>query len=95
MHGYNVSFDEAATRAAQLGYDLKIPGATFFFSWPSAARLDAYAADEATIEAGLPYLEQFVLLLASRFPEVPMNILAHSMGNRAVLRLLEKLCSIQ
>jgi esterase/lipase superfamily enzyme len=91
VHGYNVSFSEAARRAAQLGFDLKIPGATFFFSWPSAARLNAYAADEAAIEASLPYLEQFILLLAIQCAEVPMNIIAHSMGNRAVLRLLERL----
>jgi esterase/lipase superfamily enzyme len=93
VHGYNVSFGEAAIRAAQLGTDLKLPGVTFLFSWPSAARVDAYSADEATIEASLPFLEQFVLLLAGQFCEVPMNILAHSMGNRAVLRLLEKLCT--
>lgn len=26
IHGFNVSFEEAAIRAAQIGYDLKVPG---------------------------------------------------------------------
>jgi hypothetical protein len=51
IHGFNVSFAEAAVRAAQLGVDLGVPGATAFFSWPSRGSLTAYAADEATIEA--------------------------------------------
>lgn len=32
LHGFNVSFEEAAIRAAQIGFDLKVPGATAFFS---------------------------------------------------------------
>jgi len=30
---------EAAIRAAQIGCDLKVPGITAFFSWPSKGRL--------------------------------------------------------
>lgn len=32
IHGYNVGFEEAAIRAAQIGFDLKIGGITAFFS---------------------------------------------------------------
>lgn len=35
IHGFNVSFEEAAVRAAQIGYDLKVPGEMAFYSWPS------------------------------------------------------------
>lgn len=31
QHGFNVSFEEAAIRAAQIGFDLKVPGATAFW----------------------------------------------------------------
>jgi esterase/lipase superfamily enzyme len=34
VHGYNVSFEEAALRAAQIGFDLAIKGAMTFFSRP-------------------------------------------------------------
>ena len=32
IHGYNVSFEEAALRAAQIGYDLGIAGVIAFYS---------------------------------------------------------------
>jgi esterase/lipase superfamily enzyme len=34
VHGYNVTFADAALRAAQIGFDLSIKGAMAFFSWP-------------------------------------------------------------
>jgi esterase/lipase superfamily enzyme len=49
LHGYNVTFEAAAIRAAQIGYDLKVPGATAFFSWPSRGSVTAYPADDARI----------------------------------------------
>jgi esterase/lipase superfamily enzyme len=51
VHGYNVSFQEAALRAAQIGFDLSVKGAMAFFSWPSQGATAHYSADEATIEA--------------------------------------------
>ena len=51
LHGFNVTFADAAIRAAQIGYDLKVPGATAFFSWPSRGSVTAYPVDEASIEA--------------------------------------------
>ena len=45
IHGFNVSFEEAACRTAQLAYDLRSDGAPITFSWPShgqAARLSAH-----------------------------------------------------
>lgn len=44
IHGYNVDFDEAAIRAAQIGFDLKVQGVTGFFSWPSLGTIRGYLA---------------------------------------------------
>jgi len=52
LHGYNVTFEEAAIRAAQIGFDVKAPGATAFFSWPSRGSVTAYPAHEASIDSG-------------------------------------------
>ena len=60
IHGFNVSFEEAAVRAAQIGYDLKVPGEMAFYSWPSHGAATAYAADEATIGASVPHIAQFL-----------------------------------
>lgn len=51
FHGYNVTFKEAAIRAAQIGFDLKVKGAMAFFSWPSKGAIEGYPADEAVIDA--------------------------------------------
>lgn len=34
LHGFNVRFEEAAICTVQIRFDLKVPGATAFFSWP-------------------------------------------------------------
>src|SRR5262249_27322560 len=44
VHGYNVSFHDAALRAAQIGVDLSIKGTMAFFSWPSQGLLGGYTA---------------------------------------------------
>jgi Alpha/beta hydrolase of unknown function (DUF900) len=45
VHGYNVSFNDAALRAAQIGFDLSIEGTMAFFSWPSQGTIGGYLAD--------------------------------------------------
>jgi esterase/lipase superfamily enzyme len=62
LHGFNVTFADAAIRAAQIGYDLKVPGATAFFSWPSRGSVAAYPADEASIEASEQPITDFLMV---------------------------------
>jgi esterase/lipase superfamily enzyme len=50
IHVYNVSFETAGVRAAQIGFDLKVPGVTAFFSWPSKGEVDSYLADSDSID---------------------------------------------
>ena len=45
VHGFNVTFDNALFRAAQLSYDLNFDGPTFMFSWPAIGTADSYLAD--------------------------------------------------
>ncbi|MFX7906697.1 alpha/beta hydrolase, partial [Acinetobacter baumannii] len=42
VHGYNVSFEDAARRAGQLAVDLKFGGRTLLYSWASAADAKQY-----------------------------------------------------
>jgi esterase/lipase superfamily enzyme len=91
IHGYNNSFKDAATRAAQIGYDLKVDGITAFFSWPSRASPAEYVADGSAIDASERQLKQFLKVLSAN-PEVRrLDILAHSMGNRALIRIVSEL----
>lgn len=57
VHGYNVSFRDAARRTAQLAYDLRFDGAPVFYSWPSQAALSGYFADESAIARSVPPIE--------------------------------------
>ncbi len=98
LHGYNVSFEDAAIRAAQIGYDLKVPGPVAFFSWPSRGNLAAYPADEASIEASeqpiADFLVEFAQNCKARGHTTPkLHLIAHSMGNRGFLRALQRIAA--
>lgn len=93
LHGYNVSFKAAALRAAQLGNDLNIPGPVAFFSWPSRGTLLGYAADGAAIEASEEAITQFLLDFARNSGVGRVHIIAHSMGNRGLLRAMQRILS--
>lgn len=91
IHGYNVSFQEAAIRTAQIGFDLKIAGAMAFFSWPSKATLGGYLADEAGIEASEDEISNFLMDFARKTGSEKIHIIAHSMGNRGLLRAIQRI----
>lgn len=90
IHGYNVSFEDAALRAAQIGVDLKVPGIMAFYSWPSKGNVMGYPADEATIEACEGHITRFLTHVAADVGAERVDVLAHSMGNRALLRCLQR-----
>ncbi len=90
VHGYNVTFEAAALRAAQLGFDLRIPGITAFFSWPSQGSIAGYSADEVSAEASGAYLREFLAdFLQQAGPDSVVHLLADTMGCRAVLSALD------
>ena len=93
VHGYNVSFRDAALRAAQLGTDLAVRGAMAFFSWPSRGTVRSYTADEASIEASERAVTEFITMFAKRSGASKVHIIAHSMGNRGVLRAVNRIAA--
>ncbi|GGA25722.1 alpha/beta hydrolase [Okeania sp. KiyG1] len=91
IHGFNVSFEDAALRAAQIGFDLQVPGIMAFYSWPSQGKLTDYTVDEATIQASEKYIAEFLLNLAQKSEIEKIHIIAHSMGNRGLLRAMQRI----
>jgi esterase/lipase superfamily enzyme len=91
IHGYNASFTEAALRAGQLGCDLKIQGAMAFYSWPSRAKGGGYKHDEAAIEASEEQIANFLADFATRTGSERVHVIAHSMGNRGLLRAISRI----
>lgn len=91
VHGYNTTFAQAAIRAAQMGFDLKIDGATAFFSWPSAGAGIAYPYDYATVEASEDNFVEFVRTIATQSQATKVHLIVHSMGNRLVARCIARI----
>lgn len=90
IHGYNVTFAEAARRTAQLAVDLKFAGAPMFYSWPSQGRLRGYLRDSTYVERAVPRLREFLTLVAQECGARTIHLVAHSMGNRALTNALRE-----
>ncbi|MFI4929511.1 MAG: alpha/beta hydrolase [Burkholderiales bacterium] len=90
IHGFNTSFDEAAKRAAQLGFDLKVPGITAFYSWPSLANITAYVGDLSRMEASEQMLADFLVRATTLVDRGHVHLIAHSMGNRGLLAAMHR-----
>lgn len=93
VHGYNVSFDDAARRTAQMAYDLKFPGAPVFYSWPSYNNWYRYPDDKANIERSVDQIKDFLQQLAIDSKAESINLIAHSMGNVGLTQALAKIAS--
>jgi Alpha/beta hydrolase of unknown function (DUF900) len=66
LHGYRVTFEDAARRTAQLAYDLPFRGAPILYSWPSRGRILTYNQDEQEVEWTVPHLKQFLIDVSAR-----------------------------
>lgn len=93
VHGFNVSFDDAARRAGQLAYDLGFDGLPFLYSWPSVGSLPSYTIDEANIEWTAANLRDFLKQAYSAGALSEMVLIAHSMGSRALARVVADIAS--
>ncbi|RKS28626.1 esterase/lipase superfamily enzyme [Pseudomonas sp. WPR_5_2] len=88
VHGFNVSFQDAARRTAQMSYDLGFTGVPAFFSWPSQDQLLSYSADEQAIIDAEPHLQQFLRDVLRQSDAESIYLIAHSMGNRGLTHAL-------
>ncbi len=89
IHGYNVGFEQAAKRAAQISYDMNYAGLPVLYSWPSAGSTMGYIADTAVVRLSGRRLSRFLEDLVARSGAGTIHIVAHSMGNRALTDALE------
>lgn len=102
IHGYNNSFDEAIRKTAQLAGDLELVncegearGVAIAYTWPSASSVFGYLADEESAEWTQQRLAPFLGALARvcREERVELQVIAHSMGSRALVRSLADLAN--
>jgi esterase/lipase superfamily enzyme len=88
VHGFNVTFESAVYRTAQMAYDLSFDGAPILYSWPSEGALLKYAADLNNNDWTVEHLRTFLDELSAQSGARTVHLIAHSMGNRALLHAL-------
>lgn len=97
-HGFNVAFDEALQRAAQLAYDLKFQGKVVLLSWPAGGEGGllaqtlinrTYDQNRKNALLSVDPAVQVLRELASLW--VPIQVIVHSMGHEVVLPALARL----
>lgn len=96
VHGFNVRYEEALLRAAQIAYDLKYQGPVILFSWPSGAGdgffdeqflTRTYENNNQNAKASIIAFRNFVTSLANN--NLKVNLVVHSMGHQVVLPALK------
>ncbi len=95
VHGYNVSFEDAARRTGQIAHDLGFGGVPLFYSWPSQGDVSGYLVDEGNIEWSQPHMTAFLSDILSKTEAQNVYLIAHSMGNRGMTRAIAALVEQQ
>lgn len=91
IHGFNVSFEEAAKRTAQIYYDLEFNGAPILYSWASNERVNplSYIQDGTRVKNTIPQLKKFLTELAHKTKAKTIHLIGHSMGNQALTEAMK------
>jgi esterase/lipase superfamily enzyme len=98
VHGFNVKFEEAVLRAAQIKYDLKFPGQVILFTWPAGSEdgilnniriSQTYKNNQENAERTIPVLKAYVNSLLGANKKI--HLIVHSMGHQIVLPAIHEL----
>lgn len=88
IHGFNVRFEDALMRAAQISFDFGFKGAPIVYSWPSWGALTAYASDSESVLWSARHIEAFLQTLSEKAQGRRIHLVAHSMGSKGLLTAL-------
>ena len=91
VHGYNVTFNDALYRTAQISWDVKFDGPSLLFAWPSAGAITKYFADESSAQLAEADLVDALRLVLRETKAQEIYLIAHSMGNRVLTGALRDL----
>ena len=91
VHGFNVSFNEAAWRTAQFAYDLEFDGAATFYSWPSRGDPKAYVYDQDSARQARDTLQEFLELVRTESGAEIVHLIGHSMGTNPLMEAVSEM----
>ncbi|MEH0370034.1 alpha/beta hydrolase [Vibrio mimicus] len=92
IHGYNVNFNDAIYKSAQIKYDLNYEYPLVLFSWPSQGSLLGYVADKEQAFYSSSFLAE-LLCDISNLGIDEVLVLAHSMGSLCLAEAIKKINS--
>lgn len=94
IHGYKVTFEDAARRTGQLFFDLGRPGAAVLYSWPSTGSYSLYLEDSQNAEVTIPNLKTFLAGVSRYTGAERVSIIAHSKGNEPLVKALHEMVQV-
>lgn len=89
IHGYNVGVERGCRDAAQVAYRTGFEGRLLLFSWPASRTVVTYRKDEKRMIESMPAIVSALGVLSERFGAGRINVIAHSMGSRAIVASIE------
>ena len=98
VHGFNVKFEEAILRAAQIKFDLKFSGELVLYTWPAGADdgiLNAlmikstYLDNKQNAENSITHFKNFLDKISKTNKKV--HLIVHSMGHQMVIPAINQL----
>ncbi|MBI2967730.1 MAG: alpha/beta hydrolase [Bacteroidetes bacterium] len=91
IHGFKVTFAEAARKAGQLTHDIHFKGISGFFSWPSRGLIFDYSRDGARSASSVADLQKFIEKIIANTNIERLHLVAHSMGSKLLSYTLKNL----
>jgi esterase/lipase superfamily enzyme len=95
VHGFSTTFEEGAKEAAQIAYDLQLPGKPLLYSWPSHGKvsLGDYAVDQKTVNQAesINHLKSFIRQILNDSGPGQIHLIGFSMGTYLLTRALTEL----
>lgn len=89
ISGYNVGLDDAIVGACQTGLDADLDPLLLYW-WGSAGLMLGYLRDEDRNDIEIRNFNTFLTALTSDVKDLEINILAHSMGSRLLVDLIDQ-----
>jgi esterase/lipase superfamily enzyme len=93
IHGFNVSFESAVYRTAQIAYDLAFDGAPILYSWPSVGSPTGYPVDANNSEWTIDRLHWFLEDISAKSGATLIHVIAHSRGNWPTMNALNAIAT--
>lgn len=88
VHGYNNAFADGIRRGATIQKDIASQDIVISYTWPSDGELLSYGYDESSIDTAEQNFKLFMDRLTKEVASKRINVIAHSMGSRLVIKYL-------